>query len=333
MLFFLLLPIPALGKLRILATTSDLASIAQMVGGDHVQVLAIAKGRQDPHFIDAKPSIMLEAHRAVLFIRVGLSLEIAWEPAVLEGARNGKIQPGNPGHLDASEGVRALEIPGVDLDRSMGDVHPYGNPHIWLDPWNGRIIARNIAVRLSEIDPEHSGDYRGHLATFLKKLDGKMFGVSLVKELGGEELWRHELAGDLADWLQAREKRLDPGSWAGRMATHRGQEILTFHKSFPYFAHRFGLVVATELEAKPGIPPSPVQLMKVIRLMRQRKVRVLLMEPFYDRKPADLVARKTGALVVQVANSTGGQEGVDDYLSLIDNLVQRVADALDGKES
>jgi zinc/manganese transport system substrate-binding protein len=318
-------------KLRVLATTSDLAAIAAAVGGNHVEVHAIARGGQDPHFIDAKPSYILDARRADLFVRIGLELESTWEPLILEGARNSRILPGNPGHLDDSAGIERLGVPGVDVDRSMGDVHPQGNPHYWLDPWNGRQIAATLAARLQTLDPGNAEAYRINLAAFQQRVDRAMFGQTLVDQLGADLLWRHQRAGDLAGVLAQRNAVDRLAGWQGRMAPHAAQKLVTFHRSFVYFAHRFGLKIIAELEPKPGIPPSPGHLVQVIRRVQQEGVRVLLIEPFYEPKAAEAVASRTGAAVVVVANSVGGQEGVDDYVELIDNLVHRVAAALERK--
>lgn len=330
-----LLALPALSsaRVRVMTTTADLAALAQAVGGDLVEVQSLAKGRQDPHFIDAKPSYMLEAHKADLFIRIGLELEIGYEPLILEGARNPKILINSRGHLDASEGILLLEAPGVDVDRSMGDVHPKGNPHYWLDPGNGQVIAAAIAARLSEIDPEHAAAYRSNLTAFEKKLVQAMFGEALVAELGPAALWEHHRKGDLAEWLRRQGKAGQLGGWAGRMTRLRGAKLVAFHRSWVYLAHAFGLDIIDQLEPKPGIPPTAAHLVDVIRKMLQQKVRVILQEPFYDQKPGQLVAGKTGATLVAVSNSVGGDPGVNDYIGLIDNLVKRVADALEKKES
>jgi zinc/manganese transport system substrate-binding protein len=320
-------------KLNVMTTTSDLAALTQAVGGDLVEVQSLAKGRQDPHFIDAKPSYMLEAHKADLFIRIGLELEIGYEPLILEGARNPKILVNARGHLDASEGIPLLEVPGVDVDRSMGDVHPKGNPHFWLDPANGRIVAAAIAARLAELDASNAATYQKNLKTFQDTLDRAMFGADLVAQLGADALWEHHLKGDLPDWLKGQGKADTLGGWAGKMAKHRGAKIVTFHRSWVYFAHAFGLDIVEQLEPKPGIPPTAAHLVEVIHKMLEDKVAVILQEPFYDSKPAELVAAKTGSTAILVSNSVGGDEGVNDYVGLIDHLVTRVADALEKKES
>lgn len=330
-----LLAVPALSssKVMVMTTTADLAALTQAVGGDLVEVQSLVKGRQDPHFIDAKPSFMLAARKADLFIRIGLEMEIGYEQLILEGARNPKILVNSRGHLDASEGIPLLEVPGVDMDRSMGDVHPKGNPHYWLDPANGSIIARTIAIRLSELDPGHAAAYKSNLVAFENKLARAMFGDALVISLGPVVLWEHDRKGDLAEWLRGQGKFKDIGGWVGRMTSLRGARLVAFHRSIVYFVHRFGLVIVDELEPKPGIPPTAAHLVDVIHKMNEQNVRVILQEPFYNQKPGLLVAGKTGATVVVIANSVGGDPGVEDYIGLINNFVLRVVDALENKDS
>jgi len=277
-------------KLQVLTTTSDLKSIAEFIGGDKVRVDSLAKGYQDPHFIDAKPSFMMKAKNADLFIRIGLELEIGYEELIIDGSRNTKIRIGQPGHLDASEGALLLEVPTTTkIDRSMGDVHPMGNPHYWLDPLNAKIIAANIANRLSTISPRDSVYFRNNLDNFNKKIDEKIAG------------------------------------WKAKLAPFAGSKIAIYHRSWPYFTHRFGLNIACELEPKPGIPPSPGHLKEVIDTMKKEGVKVILMEVFYDEKPARFVAQATAAKVVIVPNSTGGTKEARDYFRLMDIIVDKLA--------
>jgi zinc/manganese transport system substrate-binding protein len=260
-----------------------------------VTVNSLARGYQDPHYLEAKPSFMMKAKNADLFIRIGLELEIGYEELIIDGSRNQKIRIGQPGHLDASEGVILLEVPTTTkVDRSMGDVHPMGNPHYWLDPENVKIVARNIADRLSELSPDNSRYFQGNLAAFDKKMDEKMV------------------------------------EWNGKMTPFKNSKIAIYHRSWPYFADRFGLVVACELEPKPGIPPSPGHLKEVIDIMKRDKIKVILMEVFYDEKPAQFVAGQTGAKVIIVPNSVGGSKEVKDYFSLIDTIIDKLVKGLKG---
>jgi ABC-type Zn uptake system ZnuABC Zn-binding protein ZnuA len=317
----------AADELRVVTTTTDLAAIARAVGGDRVEVSAIATGREDPHFISAKPSYMMAATKADLWIRVGLELEIGYEELILDGSRNADIRIGTPGHLDVSEGVLRLEVPTQRIDRSMGDIHPLGNPHYWLDPLNGRIVAGNIAGSLGRLRPEHAEYFNDRLKAYQCELDEHMFGAELVERAGGAKLWALLLKERLDSVLD------DPGmpalgGWLAAMKPHAGKKVVTYHRSWSYFAHRFGLVVAAELEPKPGIPPSPGHVAKVVRRVKAEGIKVLLMEPFYSREAPDFAAAQTDIRVVECANSVGGQPEATDYLAMLDNVVKRVSAAL-----
>jgi len=315
-------------KLNVVTTTADLASIARFVAGPYAIVTSICSGKEDPHFLQAKPSYIVSARDADLWIRVGMDLEVGWEPAVIEGARNAAIKEGSIGHLDASEKVLRLYAPTTSLTRAMGDVHPYGNPHYWLDPLNGRIVAGAIAERLARLDPSHAEEYESRLNEFRERLDARMFGEDLVREVGGAGLWAWQVRGELGERLDARGLSPQGGSWWADTRMFRGVHIITYHKSWVYFCNRFGLIAAAELEPKPGIPPSGSHLNEVINNMKARKVRLILQEPFYSTKAAELVAERTGAEVVVVANSVGGEPEADEYLSLMDLIVERVRNVL-----
>jgi zinc/manganese transport system substrate-binding protein len=332
-------------KLNIVTTTTNLKSIAESVGGEHVNVSSISTGKEDPHFIAAKPSYMLKAKNADLWIRIGLELEIGYEGLILEGSRNPRIHIGSPGHLDVSEGIIPLEVPtqSMKIDRSMGDVHPLGNPHYWLDPYNGRIIAQNICRRLKQLDPEHAGDYDRNLASFLLKLDGAMFGSKLVNTIGGERLWKMQSDGTLDSFIksynekilqtkqanpQAEQEMLSLGGWLAKLKPFEHSKIVTYHRSWTYFEHRFNLDVVAELEPKPGIPPGPAHILDVINTIKSEKAGILLMEPFYNRLDADAVAKKTGAKVVVVATAVNGQKEATDYTAMFDNIIARLSGTL-----
>ena len=330
-------------KLNIVTTTTNLKSIAEAVGGEHVNVSSIASGGEDPHFIQAKPSYMLRAKNADLWIRVGLDLEIGYERLILEGSRNPRIHIGSPGHLDASAGVIPLDVPTQKVSRSMGDVHPLGNPHYWLDPYNGRIIARNICRRLKELDPVHAEEYDRNVATFVLKLDSAMFGSEVTAAVGGEQLWKMQSNGTLEKFINdyndkvMKAKQSDPQTeqqmllldgWLAKLKPFEHSKIVTYHRSWPYFAHRFGLDVVAELEPKPGIPPGPGHVVQVINTMKSEKARVILMEPFYDRRDAEAVAKKAETKVVVAAAAVRGQKEAADYIAVFDNVVSRLSGAL-----
>ena len=313
--------------MHIVATTSDLAAIARAVAGDKAEVHGICTGKEDPHMLQAKPSVILLARQADLWIRIGLELEIGWEPPILDGSRNNRIRVGAKGHLDASACALVLDVPQTLVTRAMGDVHPMGNPHYWLDPLNGRRIAGAIAERLALLSPADGAVFHANAAAFQKALDERMFGASLVAAVGADALWAKARAGTLAAFLNEPAHRGTAGGWFAAMAPLRGQKIVTYHRSWVYFAHRFGLGIAAELEPKPGVPPTASHLEEVATAAKADGVQLILQEPFYSTKAADQLAGKTGARVVVVANSVGGQPEATDYLALLDLIVRRVSGA------
>jgi zinc/manganese transport system substrate-binding protein len=268
-------------KLKVVATTRDLASIASFIGKDRIELDYIAKGYQDPHFVDPKPSYLLKLRDADLLVAVGLELEVGWLPALIKDSRNSKIISGQ-GYLDASQGVQVLEKPTGQITRAEGDVHPFGNPHYWLDPENGKIIARNIAEKLSQLDPANSEFYQINLDDFQRRIDEK-----------------------LKEW----QKLMEP---------FQGAEVITYHRTRGYFANRFGLVIAGEIEPKPGIPPTPSHTLEIINRIKADKIKVILAEPFYDLKTPESIALKTGAKVLVLPSSVGGVKGAEDYFQLFD---------------
>lgn len=289
----LLGPVPARAqeKIRVVATLPVLAELVEAVGGDRVEVTAIATPLQDPHFVDAKPSYILAAGRAQMFVTAGMDLEVGWEPLVREGSRNANIQIGAPGYVDASAHVRKLGVPSGRVDRSRGDVHPYGNPHYWLDPLNAVPLTADIALALTRIDPANAGLYNDRRRDFLAALERRM------------------------------------ATWRSRMAPLEGRAVASYHESWEYFARRFGLEIVGTLEPKPGIPPSPSHLAQLMDRMQARDVTLILKEPYYEDANPELVARETGARVVELPNQP--QSG-QDYLAFVDALVDRVVTAARG---
>jgi zinc/manganese transport system substrate-binding protein len=281
----------AAAQLRVVATTPDLASIAREIGGDKVSVVALAKPTEDPHFVDAKPSHIVTLNRADALIEGGAELELGWLPPLLENSRNGKIAAGAPGRIVASDGIKMLEVP-TSFDRSKGDVHSLGNPHFMIDPVDVKIIARNIADHFAQIDPKSAATYNGNLARFDTKLDAKY------------------------------------ADWKNELAPYRGARIVTYHKDFVYLADRFGLNIVDELEAKPGIAPSPAHLAEVIGKMKATNAKVILVQPFQNRKTAETVARQTGALVLDAPQQPGAVDNTATYFDLMDHLVNTLAGAL-----
>jgi zinc/manganese transport system substrate-binding protein len=330
----------AADKLNIVTTTSNLASIAEAIASDHAAVFSIGRGEEDPHFIQAKPSFMMKAKKADLWICVGMELEIGYEGLILQGSRNPRIQFNAPGHLDVSEGILKLEVPTGKIDRSMGDIHPLGNPHYWMDPYNGRIIAANICRRLKQLDPARAADYDRNLAAFLLKLDSAMFGSKLTRTIGGERLWQLELNGDFDKFISdynekirqagpnAKDQALSLDGWLAKLKPFEHAKIVTYHRSWPYFANRFNVDVVAELEPKPGIPPGPAHVLEVINTMKADKAGVILTESFYNREDADSVAKRTGAKVIVVPTAVTDQKDSDNYIAMLDNIITRLSSAL-----
>ena len=295
LLVAVLCPPPALAadtRLNVVTTTEDLASIAREVGGDRIAVESIARGYQDPHFVEAKPSFILKLQKADLLVVVGRELEIGWLPPLLEQSRNARIQAGAEGYLDASQGVRILEIPTGQITRAMGDVHPQGNPHYWLDPENGRVIARSICDRLTRFRPADQAYFEQRLEAFNARL------TDAVKK------------------------------WTALMVTFKGAKVVTYHRSFPNFAERFGLDIIGYVEPRPGIPPSPGHTLDLIQEMKRQNVKLILVEPYFDLKTPQSVARAVGGRVLILPPSVGGVKEATDFFALFDYDVALVAQAL-----
>jgi zinc/manganese transport system substrate-binding protein len=285
-------PAAAQSRLNVITTTEDLASIAREVGGDHITVESLAKGYQDPHFVEAKPSFILKLQKADVLICVGRELEIGWLPPLIQQSRNGKIQVGAQGYLDASLAAMILEIPNGNITRAMGDVHPLGNPHYWMDPENGKRIAKEIADKLSELRSGDTAFFQQQLASFTTRLD-------------------------------AAEKR-----WLAQMAPYKGTKMVTYHRSFPNFAERFGLDIVGYVEPRPGIPPTPQHTLDLINEMKRQNVKLVLVEPYFDMKTPMSIGRETGAQVLVMPPSVGGVKEVTDYFKLFDYDVNLLIEAI-----
>lgn len=283
-------------KLNVVATTPDFAAIASAIGGEQVSLTTLAKPTEDPHFVDAKPSFIVKLNRADALIEGGADLEIGWLPALLDQSRNSRLAAGAMGRIACSQGIELLEVPS-SLDRSKGDIHAAGNPHYLTDPTNARIVAQHIAESFSQLEPKSAAVFRANLKRFTEQLDER-----------------------IAEW----EKLLAP---------FKGQRVVAYHDSWPYFAHHFNLRIDLFLEPKPGIPPTPVHLAEVITQMRSEHTRAILVEPYQNRKTAQTVGADTGAAVLDVSQFPGGVKGTDtSYIELMDYDVRMVAKALGGSK-
>jgi zinc/manganese transport system substrate-binding protein len=286
-----LIPIGVSGKLNVVATTPDFGAIAREIGGDRAEVTALAKPTEDPHFVDAKPSFIVKLNRADAIIEGGAELEMGWLPPLLDGARNNRLALGQPGHISCAKGVALREVP-TTLDRSRGDIHAAGNPHYTTDPLNGGIVAQTLTEAFTQLDPRSAEYYRANFKKFTDRLQAKM-----------------------AEW----EKLLAP---------FKGSQVVSYHNYWPYFANRFGLKMDLFLEPKPGIPPTPTHLAEVVTQMRAQNIKVILVQPYVNRKTAETVASLTGATVVDVGAFPGGSKATEGYLEWVDSLVRALVKAL-----
>jgi zinc/manganese transport system substrate-binding protein len=289
---FVLAGSPAWAKMKVCASLPDLASVAQSVGGDLVEVVSLTDGNQDPHFVPAKPSLMRSIRNADVYVAVGLELEVGWLPVVLQGSRNPKIQPGAPGFVDASQGVEVLEKPTGTVNRAEGDVHPMGNPHYYTDPENLKVVADQLSDKFSELDPAHADAYRAN---------AKAFDQRMAKALVG---------------------------WEKKLAPFKGSPVVCYHNNFLYFTHRFGLKDFGFLENRPGIPPSARHLSELSAKMKAAGVKVVLYQPYYDGEACKHLAESAGATALLAPSEAGGVVGVTDVFSHFNYLVDGLAKAL-----
>ncbi|HEY6975625.1 MAG TPA: metal ABC transporter substrate-binding protein [Chitinophagaceae bacterium] len=275
------------GTIKVVTTTTDMRSIAELIGGNKVSVTSIATGYQNPHFVDPKPSYIIGLSNADLFVTVGLDLEIGWSPQLLASSRNTKIQKGSPGYVDASAGIPLLQVP-TSLNRAEGDIHIYGNPHYWLDPLNGKIIARNITDGLERVDPSGKTFYELNLKNFDDQIDAK------IKD------------------------------WQAKMAPLKGTKLIAYHNEWVYFETRFGLKIVDFMEPKPGIPPTPSQLVKVINEIKANNIKVIISSPYFTTSSSDVVSKQTGAKELTLATSVGAFSSIKNYFDLFDYNINQL---------
>ncbi len=293
----LLLALTAQAKLNVVATTPDIGAIAKEIGGDKIELTTMARPTEDPHFVDPKPSFIVKLNKADVLIHGGAELEVGWLPKLIEQARNAKIVGAAKGEVRCCEGVQMREVPDK-LDRSAGDIHAAGNPHFLVDPANAKIVAHHIADAFASLDAANREFYEANAKKFMATLDAKLT------------------------------------EWQAKLAPFKGQHLVAYHNSWLYFAERFGLKIEIFLEPKPGIPPSPAHLATVMAKMKEQNARVVIVDPYLNRKTAETVARGSGAKVVDVTQFPGGVKGTEGgYIALMDYLVDSVAAALGGAPS
>src|SRR6266567_1328198 len=278
-------------KLNVVATLPDFGSLAREIGGDKINLVVLAKPTEDPHFVDARPSFVVSLRNADVLIDGGAELELGWLPPLLQNARNPKIEVGKPGRVQASQGIRLMNVP-TNVTRAAGDVHALGNPHFCVDPIIAKAVAQHIAKSFAAVDPPNAAFYDANYKKFETTINAKLQG------------------------------------WGAVMQSYQDLHVAAYHDSWPYFAHRFGVKIDIFLEPKPGIPPSPSHLAEVIAQMKAQKIKAIIVEPFHDRKIAEKVANATGAKVVDFSQFPGGLPGTGNYVKLVDTLVSRLAAAL-----
>ncbi len=321
--------------IRVVSSLPVYASIVELVGGERVEVSSIARGDEDAHFVKPKPSYALMLRDADLFVTTGLDLEL-WAPVLIDKSRNRKIRRGEIGWVSASQGVPLLDVP-ESVDRSAGDVHVYGNPHLLTSPLNARIVARNISEGLKRVDPAGAAIYDAGAAAFERRIDQALYGSDLVEILDAEILESLARQGKLIDFLSTREyqgaKLIDRlGGWLGRGRAFRDRQVVAYHKNWIYFTELFGLEIADYVEPKPGIPPSARHVKALIDHIHAEDIQVLLAATYFSQSQVATIAERTGCRAVQVPLGTG-IGGADDYFQLVDLWVDRLAEAFGDQRS
>lgn len=314
--------------LKIFATTPDVASLARVIGGDRVAVSVMVKGPEDAHFAEAKPSFIKELSDADVYLQQGLDLEVGYAPLLLQNARNRRVIRGAPGFVDASTAITPIEVPQGSIDRSMGDVHPFGNPHYLLDPINGLKVARLLNEKLAALAPTSAPVFAQNLAAFRAALGERLFGAALANKYDIEKLALLQDRGKLLEFLDSQGDRSALAGWVGTMAPFKGRAVVDDHRMWPYFAARFGITIFDHLEPIPGVPPTTKHLTELVERMKSADVKVVIASSYYDPRHAQFIAAATGAIVVPFAHQTGARPGTDTYLDMIDYDVRQIATAL-----
>lgn len=313
------------GSLRVVTTVPNLAALAQEVGGDDISVRSLGRSREDPHFVDARPSFIHELNRANVLARIGLGLEIGWVPVLVRKARNSALLPGGVGDFDAARGIPLLQVMTGQVDRSMGDVHPDGNPHYLLDPLNGVRTARRMRDLFSRLEPAAAAGFARRTSDFENRLFVALCGQAIVDEVGAVPLANAALSGDFDAWLREQGLADRVGGWLAVMKPYRGKQVIADHDLWPYFATRFGITVAGFLEPVPGITPTTRHLSQIAKLMKAEGIRPILSAAYFHPRYAEKVASAVDGVVLRMANQVGAADGTDDYLSMLDYNVKQVA--------
>jgi ABC-type Zn uptake system ZnuABC Zn-binding protein ZnuA len=322
------LPAVAVEPLKVCATVPDLGNIASVIGGDAVTVTTFAKGTEDPHFIDAKPSFVKTLAAADVFIETGLEMEIGWSPVLLKNSRNANVQVGGRGYIDASSAITPLDKPAGPIDRSLGDVHPLGNPHYLLDPMNGLKVAALIRDRFSELRPEHKVDFASRYDEFRRQIAVGLVGEKLAAAYDIEKLMRVADAGRLEELLEKQKQTADLGGWLGAMRPFKGSAVYADHTMWVYFAQRFGITVAGYLEPKPGMTPTTAHLSELVSQGKEKNVKAVMTGAYFDPRHARFVADRLGIKTAVLAHQVSAAAAADSYIHLFDHDIKTLTTAL-----
>jgi ABC-type Zn uptake system ZnuABC Zn-binding protein ZnuA len=328
-------PLVPAAPVKVVTSLTTYAAIANEIVGDRGKVSSIAVGDENPHYVQPKPSFVPTLAQADLFVTTGLDLEL-WVPALLDKANNPKITEGGPGYVAAYQGLNLLDVP-ASLSRSQGDIHVYGNPHIWTDPLNAVLIARNILRGLKRVAPQDADYFTAREKDFEDRLYRALFGEDLVKLLGGETLADLDRQGKLFTFLGQQQYQGAPltnrlGGWLKQGMPFRGKLVACYHKEWDYFSREFQVTCFDYIEPKPGIPPTPRHVQEIITAMRDQHIQVLLSTNYYDRSQVMDVAQRTNAKAVIVPSNTGGQAGITTYFDLMNLWVTELAHAFGAKD-
>jgi ABC-type Zn uptake system ZnuABC Zn-binding protein ZnuA len=320
-----------LKPIQVCATVPDLGNLGQEIGGDQVKITIFAKSQEDPHFVEAKPSFIKALSQADLFLQIGMELEVGYAPVLLQNARNNRVLIGAQGYVDCSKVITPLEVPTGIVDRSMGDVHPQGNPHYLLDPLNGLLVARLIRDRLAELRPEKKSFFEERYTILYRKIGQGLVGEKLAGKYDLPRLALLYEEGKLEPFLREQKEEGSLGGWLGMMLPYRGSKVVADHTLWPYFARRFGILVVGFMEPKPGISPTTRHLQDLIEQMKAQGVKVILSSPYFEVRYAQFVSKNTGAKIVLLAHQVGSRPGTDDYIKMIDYNVKQLVMAFGGR--
>jgi ABC-type Zn uptake system ZnuABC Zn-binding protein ZnuA len=316
--------------LRVVTTVPDLGSLVREVGGEQVEVTVLVKGAEDPHFMEAKPSFIKSLSQADMYVQVGMEAEVGWTPVLLQQARNARVLPGAPGYVDAATVITPLEVPTGSIDRSMGDVHPFGNPHYLVDPLQGLKVAQLLRDRLIAMRPARRASFEARYAAFRQRLGTALMGAPLAQKYDVDKLivlFEHQKLGT---FLQAQGDASLLAGWLGRLTPYAGTKAVSDHNVWPYFAQRFQISLVGFIEPRPGVSPTTKHIKELIRTMQAQEVKIILASAYFDPRHAQFVAQNTGARVVPLANQVGARADTDDYISMVDYNVRQLALALGG---